>query len=58
MVSLSTARSWSWCAGAQKAYAQIQALLAENQAGDWRRHVPLHHPAGELYDIATTSRFR
>ena len=36
---------------AQKAYAQLQSLLSENPTGDWRRNVPFHHLAGELYDL-------
>jgi hypothetical protein len=33
---------------AQEAYAQLQSLLSENQSGDWRCRLPLHHLAGEL----------
>ena len=36
---------------AQEAYVQLQGLLSENQSGDWRRNVPLHHLARELYDL-------
>ena len=36
---------------AQTAYAHLQWLLSENQTGDWRRHVPFHHLAGELHDL-------
>jgi len=36
---------------AQKAYAQLQSLLSENQSGDWRHNVPFHHLAGELRDL-------
>jgi hypothetical protein len=36
---------------AQKAHTQLQSLLSEKEPGDWRRHVPFHHLAGELHDL-------
>jgi hypothetical protein len=36
---------------AQEAYAQLQSLLSENQSGDWRCRLPLHHLAGELKSL-------
>lgn len=36
---------------AQEAYVQLELLLAENQSGDWRSRLPLHHLAGELKSL-------